>query len=870
MRIQSLILTGALICGAATLMPVAVAVAESVEMHRFDIKPQELASALLEFSRQADRQVVGATEALREVRTSGVTGELSVGDALGKLLQGTGLQYELVGEHSIRIISDTSRAVNEERPAGTEIARLARAQGESTVYGAVGAGDGVEGKQGNSETAGDAEGVKLEEILVTAQKRTERLQDVPGAVTSLSADKLEEWGFGQLNDITKAVPGLVLIGGSSPGQGQPVLRGIASTGDRNALVGIYLDEVPFTPNSPRFQGTNFFFDPALADVERIEVLKGPQSTLYGASTMGGLIKYVSKRPDTNNFSAQSNVGVTQIDDHGAGASARITANIPLVSGAVAARATAFYGENPGFVENAYYRQENEDSSTQKGFKISLLANLGESVDNTLMVFSQRTRTHGSTNVLFDPVTRTAYLGRLANTTPVDEAYKFDADMAANTTNADFSFATLTNIASYARFRAEDHSDFGRLRSDLCYPVVATCIGRQQRTSERISDELRLASKPGAFEWLIGGFITHEKIRLPVTIREVDANGVETPSNANPLLDVDNYLTTGTFEENAVFGNVTYHFTNQLDATAGIRYSANDQDFTTVAVGRLRNQDIGFAVDDSATNYLATLNYKPNNDLTLYVRAASAYRPGGPNSIVPSLATLDLARSFKSDTLWNYEVGVKGSALDGAVNFSLAAYHMKWTDIQTNIRYTVADPNGGPGTQFSTTGNAGGAKSDGAEVELNLFPVSGLSVLLSGAYNDAKITSSPGTLANVGDPLPYSPKWTGAAMLDYERDVAPGVTAKFGMTYAYVGSRWNQFLRNTTQLARLDAYATLDLRAGISWGQYDFVARVDNVTDRFEFTRISSPGLGYGIGGGPGWTATPLMPRTFSLSLEARF
>lgn len=811
----------------------------------------ELGAALKNLATQADIELVYLPEQVRGLRTEGLQGTYSPQEAVMLLLKGTSLQIHRDSSGAIVISApDNSSAAktsaNGVERTASETIRLSQAEASST--------------EAAPPVASAQDASRVEEIVVTAQKRNQSEQDVPTSMVALSAAKLEAQGVNQLSDLTKQVPGLMMIGGGAgPGIGKPVLRGISTGTDRNALVGIYLDDVSFTPSSTRSFMTffNFAFDPSLADVEHIEVLKGPQSTLYGASALGGLIKYVTKRPDLNEFEGSARIDGSQTESAGSGYGMRASVNIPLVTDRVAVRLSGFYRENPGYVDEVFHDVREANSDTSKGGRFSLLAKLTDNLETTFTGLAQDIKTDASYAVFLNSTTFQPSLGRLANASPVEQGTESSYRALSNTTVLTLPFGTLTNIASFAKLSGVNLGDSSSLAPFLGLPAGSGISVFVDPVTRRYSDELRLASAPNRLEWLLGGFYVREKNKYDPRYIGTDANGVYLPTSS-PFYDVATQRTTGSFEERAIFGDVTYHFTDRLEGTVGARHSTNDQDFTLVQSGLLGPLNQGHPTSDSATNYLATVSFKPQNNLTLYVRAASAYRPGGPNALNNAQLALGLPRGFDADTLWNYEAGVKGSVWNQLLTYSAAVYHMDWSDIQINVRTII---NGQP---FSTTGNAASARSDGAELALHLTPVTGLSIGLSGAYNEAKITSDAPTLgARDGNRLPYSPKVSLSSLVDYRFPLSNIVTANMGLTFASYSDQRTGFQNGVTY--RLPSYETLDLRTGIDWSNYSLVLRADNVTDQYALTdvRVSTAAGSPLIG-------TVIRPRTYGLAFEARF
>lgn len=840
---------------ATALMSIAVAPAMGATRNAaavtLEIPAQPLSDALNAFAQQSGLQILFHAEAGQELTAPALTGMFTPVAALQRLLENTALEYEFVDERTVAIrpidskervsgaASTDGEASSGSRFANNDVLKhLLFAQSDSSSSSSgYSANEGSAEEKSVRDMSKEPEG--LEEIIVSAQKRIQRAQDVPTSLTALSADRLQDQGASQLSDYVKQIPGLRLVGATGPGQGKPVIRGVSAGVDRISLVGIYLDDVPFSPSSLIPGTAGMAFDPDLADIDRIEVLKGPQSTLYGASALGGLIKYVTKRPDLSGFDSRVRVEGTAVEGAQSGYGVRGSMNIPIAEELVGLRVSGFYRDSPGYIDNLA-GGDNVNSSRVKGARFSLLTRFNENIENTFSGFLQDIHTVGRFTVAADPVTYRPTVGRFAYSSVFPEIDDFKYRSLSNTTAITLPFATLTNIASYSKFAFEalDEITFG-----------LSGYSRNNTTSNRYSDELRLASLPGRFEWLAGAYYTREKDRQLFIFRGTNPDGSPLPST-DPLFNLYTFPASDSFVEKAVFGNVTYHFTDQVEATIGARYSANDQDYGVTTSGLFGANTYGFPTEDSATNYLGTLTYKPNDDLTLYVRAASAYRPGGPNVLTDEQRALDIPESFSSDSLWNYEAGVKGSLWESRISYSLAAYHMDWTDIQIQVI------TGG----FVNIINTGEATVDGLEASLSFIPVEGLDIGLNAAYNDAKLGEDLARINAVkGDPLPYSPEVALSALADYRFKVAEGVTMSAGFTYAH-SSKFNTGYRSNGGALVLPSYGVLDVRTGIDWSRYSLVLRADNVTNKYAVSDASF---------GTPFQVTPIRPRTYALSLEVR-
>lgn len=860
-----------LVAASTVVTPVS---ARAVDLDRavaFDIEPQPIGSALIEFSRQANIQVVIAPEiAGTAAEFLALHGTVPARVALDMLLRNTGLKYDTVGksvsvtrvgdsmESSSRVaagsvtpsdggVADPEAGADRQglQPSGPNQTTDTERRSESETE---------RGPANNKHQSG-----AMEEVIVTAQKRTQRVEDVPTSLAVLSGDKLQEEGVAQLSDYAKQVPGLTLIGGGGAGLGQVVLRGISSGGSSHSLVGVYLDEVPFTPSSANSDAaSSFLFDPDLADIERIEVLNGPQSTLYGASSMGGVLKFVTKQPDLTDFAGSVRIDGSQVDGGGTGYGVRGSVNVPIVADTIGLRASAFYRDDPGFVNNDFKGEKNVNNDSVKGGRLSLRVKFTDDLETTLSGLVQNIDNFGANLVYLNPETLRPVLGSLAYSSPFNLSSSVANRSISDTTMLNLHFATLSNVASYASVIGSGVADVSSFAPFVGLPPGSFLNDFLRFESKRYSDELRLVSSPGRVEWLLGGFYTHESDPDYVALRPTDSVGVIFPPSS-PYYNVLTYSNTSLFKEKAIFGDLTYHLTNQIEGTVGMRYSSDIQSLNGIGTGPLEGPPGGVTFlgnsSESAKTYLGTVTYKPTAQMSVYLRAASAYRPGGPNILPASVIAAGALPTFGPDKLWNYEAGIKGSIWDRRINYSAAVYHMDWSDIQLNVIY-----NG-----FGVVANASSAKSDGIEAALQLVPIDGLTVSLNGAYTNAKLTSDIAAPISAvsGDRLPYSQKFAAAAVFDYRFTAFNRVVPHAGLTFAYHGSE-NTAFTTAGGSTTLPSYQTLDLRAGVDWLRYSVIARIDNVANKYALA-VAGPTTATGapFGGGV------IKPRTFGITLMAK-
>ncbi len=697
----------------------------------------------------------------------------------------------------------------------------------------------------------------VEEVVITANKRAENILKVPETVTSLSGAELQTKGIEHFADLVLSIPSLTSVNAGAPGHGQLVIRGITTgTGQSAPTVSIYLDDVPFTSTSPINGAGAVTFDPDLADIDHVEVLEGPQSTLYGASSMGGIIKYVTKRPSLTDYEGDVSISGTAVDNGGDGYAVKGTVNIPLIQDKVGLRITAVDRFDPGWVDNVLTHQSDTNWSRTDGARISLRIDPTDNISSTFNILSQKTTGGNFSYEYLNPNTQQRLYGKYDVSNYFNAPYNTSYLSIANTTNANFSFATLINTASYAKtsdYEVRDYTPaYGILIPTVDQPAAVQYTALP--VSDRITDEVRLQSKPGALEWLVGGFFTHEWDTYGVQERGESVPGFNLLPGAYG--NIYTYAASPTYDEQSAFGDLTYHWGTLFDLSAGARVSTNEQKFDVVRSGLLGASPLLGASHDSAVTYAFTGSYHPTQQLTLYLRAASAYRPGSTQPVTSPA----IPAEYGPDSLWNYEGGVKGQWWNGRVTATASVYHIDWSHIQ------LTDRIGG----FNVITNAGNATVDGAELELTVKPTKGLTLQYSGATTDAQLRSNDAVIgASSGNPLPFTAKYNHTMNADYVFPLSDDAKGNVGLTYIYQGDRHTAFPGdplNTDE--HLPAYQTASARVGVSWSRYWAELRIDNLTD---VDAITSEAIVRRVTGqNVPAVATVLQPRTATMTIGARF
>jgi iron complex outermembrane recepter protein len=707
------------------------------------------------------------------------------------------------------------------------------------------------GQAGSSApAAGD-----VSEIIVTAQRRSGRLIDAPQSVSVLSGNDLARLGATQLSEFADAVPALQF---STQGVGKSTvsLRGVTTGNDVGQTVGIYVDEVPYGSSSSFAKAALLALDVGLFDLDRIEVLRGPQGTLYGASSMGGVLKYVTRAPSLTELGGSLQAGVSDTRFGGMGYNGSAVINVPIAADRAAVRASGFYSREGGYIDNIGTGRENVDAGQIYGGRADLLLKPTEALSIRITGFVQNIRRDGSLYSDYD-FSGSPVNGALEQNHPLREPFASNFRLASGTITYDLGAATLTSVTSYQSSRSTFAQDLSVAYVPLLsfFGISSEAVGYAETDrTKKFTQEVRLASRSNhSLEWLVGAFYTHE--------RSSSAQGSSVfGANLTPLpIDLATLRIPSTYQEYAVFGDITYYVSDRFDVSGGLRFARNNQTVEQIASGLLVSSAPKAKSRESVVTYLANARYRFSKHVAAYARFATGYRPGGPNLLALNVVTGEplFAPTFKSDTLASYELGLKGETLDRSFGIDAAAYYIDWADIPV-----IAAIQGRTGFV-----NARGAQIKGAEVALTARPIPTLTFLGTFAYNDATLSDANADLgAGKGERLPNVPHFTATAGVDYVvRNIK--IRPSLGASLRYVSDRRVSFDHsNGSPQYRLPSYAVVDLRAGATLGAVDVQLYVRNLLDK----RAQLSGVTYlSSFGGPA-QVTIAQPRTIGLNLTMRF
>jgi iron complex outermembrane receptor protein len=838
---------------------------------KVEIPAGDLRPALLQLSRSFGVELFYQPSQLDHFHTAGVKGSYTPEAAVRILLKGTPLELRTDPSGAMMVIdpkAPRAAAVN----ALTEQASPPPDGGTQ----APPTGDSLRLAQGNPAAAANERNDEtseqkretLQEVIVTAQKREERLQDVPVPVTVVSAGALIESNQPRLQDFFFTVPGLNMsppAGGSN--EQNIAIRGITSGAGASPTVAIAIDDVPFGTSSGFVGDIIPDIDPA--DLARIEVLRGPQGTLYGASGLGGLIKYVTVDPSTDSVSGGVQAGTSSVYNGAElGYNVRGSVNVPL-NDAIAIRASGFTREEPGYIDNPILNINGINEERVSGGRLSGLWRYSDTLSLKLSAMFQYDKGDGAGEVNL-PVAgypQTFGLGDLQQNYIRGLGGYFKKIQAYSAIlKYQIGDIELTSLTGYDVTHTHSSLDYSfAIGGFFGVPGAAFIDDNELRT---FSEELRASIHMGPkYDWLVGAFFTHQGATNDGEIPAIDpATGAF----------VGNILSTWTprgnegskYQDSAVFTDLTVHVTDKFNVQIGGRESRLLQTSDpTYSSGVLNGNQTtlsprGEPNTANAFTYLLTPQFKISPDLMAYVRLASGYRPGGgTNKPAPtdSCVTFHFPCQYAPDKTYNYEIGVKGDVLDHRLSFDSSLYYIDWKDMQIQAIL--------PATGFGYLSNGGGAKSEGVEMSMEARPLSGLTVSIWGVYGDAVLSQDfpPGNYYGVtGNRLPFSAHFSGNLSANQDFAITATASAFAGFTMIYQGNSIGNF-GPTADRQRYSPYARTDVRAGVKYGHsWKVNLFVNNITDKRAF-----------IGGGGEYNFPPFgyvvtQPRTVGLILERSF
>ncbi|TAK51660.1 MAG: TonB-dependent receptor [Gammaproteobacteria bacterium] len=703
--------------------------------------------------------------------------------------------------------------------------------------------------------AAEQQGVhKLEDIVVTAQKKEQSIQDVPMSISAVGGAEIVRNALGDLKGYGTRFPNLS-FGATGESRNAATLaiaiRGVVGKG----TTGFYIDETPVWAS----------INPLVTDLERIEVLRGPQGTLYGARSMGGTVRLITRQPDLSE--ATGGVGGRLATTKGGGMSYRAdgVVNIPVVPERFALRVLAYGQDQGGFIDRApspsapadFATHRNVDDSRTYGGRITGLLSLLDgdlTIQPALAV--EDTSWDGRSWADVSAGNRTNDRGF-----DIDEEGDSEWKLGSLTIRYSRPYGQFTSSTSYFDWSSHDTEDASEFLQLVFGPLLPGALHAEDHVRS-FAQELRFSSRlEGPFQFTTGAFY-QDSTKFVIFPPDLWPD-----PPADPILTVFSMRLSEKVQETALFAEATFDLTSNLALIGGARYFEHQLEFSSVQ-GGVFGSPIPFLQDGSESGVTPKfgLQYRFDEDRMLYATAAEGFRIGGVNLFPADVCADDLEDlgltaselgSYDSDQLWSYEVGMRSRWPAHGVALSVAGYRIDWSDLQQTIGLSCG---------FPAFVNAGKAKIQGFEADLSLVAASGLALKLGVGYADSEITDNGGFgSVIVGAPVQNAPKWTASAALDYEFQ-AGNIPMFAHFDYSDVGQSLNA--RNSAPFFRVrPSYNVLNLRAGAGFGTWDVDLFVENVTDE-KANLADVPPMAAEFPGRPRILVN--RPRTIGMEVRARF
>ncbi len=760
-----------------------------------------------------------------------------------------------------------------------------------------------------ADQVADTDG-QLESVIVTANKRSENIKDVPISISVIGGNELEDHHVVDYDTLTRSVPGVSFgAGASGGGAGEGLanieIRGVSST-TGSATVAVYLDDTPITVRNV-FDGAS---QPTLFDMDRVEVLRGPQGTLYGASSMGGTIRFITKQPDLNDFSTEVGSDLSGTEHGGVNYDEQGVVNVPIVPGIFGLRAGIDYGDDSGWIDHyslATGALEKTGVNDQRHLVLKLIGKLQED-DLTVTPELYFQRYYSSDSPVFYPAE-----GLYEQDKQVAEPSRDTMFLPSLNITKGLGFADLTSVTSYFWRQMSRISDgtyynstvfttyfldslpFAKPAQDDAILATLPSPVYFSTTYGQATEELRLTSRPKEetglpIKWVFGLFYddqwdTHRdnepidglnaafKSIYGYSIGQTDSSLLGTDVNPNEYANDVIYFSSSRYDERqyAVFGQTDFDVLPDLHGSVGLRYLYSRVSYTRYGGGFYDLGNISPYVQVSRY-YAATpkfsLTYDVSDASSIYTTVAKGFRLGGPtgptpvgpnNACTPDYDTLGITNpptKYDSDKLWSYELGTKSSFLGNTLSANGAIYYIDWQGIQQTINL--------PTCGFSFTENVGNAESYGAELEMRYKPpvVKGLTLGLAGGPTHAVITSTTNSAtAAVGQKLLNTPDWTATFSADYSWDLNDKLSAFVRADYTWTGRGHGSYVQSNSDYTN-PQYDVLNASIGVDAGTFQVSLYAKNLSD--DKTIIQQPQVNTVI---TGYTVPPL---TVGVHVAAQF
>ena len=779
--------------------------ATAADPQQFEIPAQSLTGALVNLAAYADISIGLSGVNLTNRTSRPVTEYHGVADALQRLLAGTDLSFEMIDPTTWRILP-LSAAPRPPAPMPTVPLILP----------------------------------PIEEITVTAAKRAVALQATPLSIVAVTGSTFGDYGIQSSQEMTTLIAGLSVTN-QGPGKNKFVVRGLADgpfIGNTQSTVGVYVDDTRAIFNAP---------DPNLQlfDINRVEVIRGPQGTLYGAGSIGGIVRIITRQPILGRHEAHAEIdgALTQHGDASGATEAMV--NVPLVGDSVALRSVAYARHDGGYINNSALGRRRVNASETYGVRANTKVRL--SPDWSIGAGAIFQSIHVSDTQYYNAATPPFGRGNL-----LPEPSKNDFLDLHVTINGDLGWVDLVSTTAWLVHSVDTRFDASlALPSLIRAPVMPTAFDQSTRY-RTINHETRFASSSnGSLQWLGGLFFSHHRDR--------SSAGLTLLTTPADVFYIKNRLDNGT--ELAAFGELKYHFNSRISAGVGARIYRGSVD---VVANNSEDIDLGptDAIGENrkvGVTPKAEVLYQINQSNLVYAQIAQGFRLGGIN--IASRVTTPASpgrrpvtvSNFDSDRLWNFEIGSKSTFLNQRLILNASAFYAVWQNVQADLIRV----NG-----LSFTANLGNAHVKGFEIEGSYVPSDHWRLSSYVSWSGRSIPDSADIFAaSITSRLPAEPRLTGTVAAQYQTTLHGDVTGYANLKYALTGKA--NLSVGSLPISDSGAYNVVNLRMGLRLRQWDWSLYINNVTDN----RTNTYAFGNPFSLGRITQVIPLQPRTFGLKVR---
>lgn len=711
-----------------------------------------------------------------------------------------------------------------------------------------------------------------EVITVTASRRVQVLQDVPAAVVAVDPEEFANAGLTEVSDLVEYTPGFSMTKSAGQrGKGAITARGVSQLGN-TAVVAVYVDDVPMTSNSGFANGGGLFFDGLLGDIERVEMIKGPQGTLFGATSVGGAMRYITRKPSTDEV--RGNISVNLSDTHEGGFNQTYSGYVsfPLINDELGVTISGFSEDNDGFIDRinpgtGEISVENADASDNKGGSIDLLYTPTDDLEIRLRGLQQKSEYSGTSLVRIFGEDKQPVFGDYIGDDQLS-SNSYENTLVSGNLDYYFEEVTLTATSSYVKYETESVVDFTAAYSGLADLLQGNPAGTTTSvpfsalvSSEKHVHEVRLTSdNSDTFEWLAGLYYADESTTA-------DQLGVAQPGDFLAF----QVSFPSEYEEKAIFVNGTYYLTENFDITAGMRFADTSMSLDYITDGPLAGGSSNESLPDADATirtYLLAARYRVDEDMSLYARIASGYRPASSNLRISNPLTGETLTQplVEQDDLWSYEIGAKGNIKDGFLQYDISIWTLDWDQFQAPIR----------AFGLNSLANAeDGITASGFEASFDMDFDNGFTLITSLAYSDSTLNSDEPSLNGLkGAYVPDVPKWTVSSRANYSYELSDSIMGNVSGGFRYTDGFSTAFTNgdpsNVAVDIESDDYIIADISAGLTMDNISINLYVTNLFNEKAFANVGASKIPTANGVFIDANAVPIVPRTIGAMLSYSF